>query len=269
MELTAVLEALTELDQGTIEINSDSTYVVNCFRDRWYEGWLARDWKTSQRKPVANRDLWEPLVERVLARPGEVSFRWVKGHSGNEMNDLADQLAVEAMNRHRNRLPAEGPTLSASSGSSASSAQALEVPWPSERAIVVTGNRRLDANQIELLEEALAELDSENDVVVSGLRLGAELTGAEMARRAGIPVAVVLPYPEPARAWPPSERSRFDALTDEASWVITLDLDPDRPGPSIRARNQWLWEAAVGAIVVGDKELAREAELAGLGVIDL
>ena len=49
----------------------------------------------SQRKPVANRDLWEPLIDLVLAR-GDVTFRWVKGHSGDRMNDLVDLLAVEA-----------------------------------------------------------------------------------------------------------------------------------------------------------------------------
>jgi ribonuclease HI len=74
---------------------SDSTYVVNCFRDNWWRGWLARGWKNSQKQPVANRDLWEPLIELVRGRPG-ISFRWVKGHSGDRMNDLVDQLAVVA-----------------------------------------------------------------------------------------------------------------------------------------------------------------------------
>jgi ribonuclease HI len=56
---------------------------------------VKRGWTNSQRKPVANRDLWEPLIERVLAR-GDVTFRWVKGHGGDKMNDFVDQLAVEA-----------------------------------------------------------------------------------------------------------------------------------------------------------------------------
>lgn len=94
MELTAVLEALKVLD-GSIEIVSDSTYVVNCFRDRWWEGWLRRGWNNSKKEPVANRDLWEPLIEIVRGR-GDVTFRWVKGHSGDPMNDLVDRLAVEA-----------------------------------------------------------------------------------------------------------------------------------------------------------------------------
>ena len=94
MEITAALEALRALE-GPVTVVSDSTYVVNCWRDRWWEGWLAKGWVNSAKKPVANRDLWEPLVSTVLDR-GDVSFRWVKGHSGDEMNDLVDRLAVEA-----------------------------------------------------------------------------------------------------------------------------------------------------------------------------
>ena len=95
MEITAVLEALPALP-GALTVVSDSTYVVNCFRDRWYEGWIRRGWRNSQNKPVANQDLWAPLLELYLARRDEVRFRWVKGHGGDEMNDLVDRLAVEA-----------------------------------------------------------------------------------------------------------------------------------------------------------------------------
>lgn len=94
MEITAVLEALRALD-GPLSVFSDSTYVVNCFRDRWWEGWLRRGWINSQRKPVANRDLWEPLIELYRKR-SNVTLRWVKGHSGDKMNDIVDELAVTA-----------------------------------------------------------------------------------------------------------------------------------------------------------------------------
>ena len=94
MEIQAVLEAVTSLDAPLIVV-SDSTYVVNCFRDAWWRGWLARDWVNSAKKPVANRDLWEPLIAVFRERDG-ISFRWVKGHSGDPMNDLVDRLAVEA-----------------------------------------------------------------------------------------------------------------------------------------------------------------------------
>lgn len=101
MEIVATLRALEALTAraGTIVVVSDSNYVVKCFNDRWWQGWVARGWRNSQRQPVANRDLWEPLIEIVTSRGG-VEFRWVKGHSGDPMNDLVDSLAV-AESQHR------------------------------------------------------------------------------------------------------------------------------------------------------------------------
>ena len=93
MELQAVLEALRALP-GDLTIVSDSTYVVHCFRDKWWKRWQANGWKNAKKEPVANVDLWQPLIELVLARSPE--FRWVKGHSGDPMNDLVDALAVAA-----------------------------------------------------------------------------------------------------------------------------------------------------------------------------
>lgn len=97
MEVMAVLDALRTFT-GPVEVVSDSAYVVNCFRDRWWAGWLRKGWKNSKGQPVANRDLWEPLIELVRAR-GDVTFRWVKGHGGDPLNDLADRYAVEAAAR--------------------------------------------------------------------------------------------------------------------------------------------------------------------------
>ena len=94
MELTAALEAVRAFD-GPMTVVSDSTYVVNCFLDRWWENWLRRGWVNSARKPIASRDLWEPLIDAYRTR-GDVEFRWVKGHSGDQWNDRADLLAVEA-----------------------------------------------------------------------------------------------------------------------------------------------------------------------------
>ena len=93
MEVQAVLEALRSLE-GPLTIVSDSTYVVNCFRDRWWVRWQANGWKNAKKEPVANVDLWQPLIELVQARSPR--FRWVKGHSGDPMNDLVDALAVAA-----------------------------------------------------------------------------------------------------------------------------------------------------------------------------
>jgi ribonuclease HI len=95
MEVTAVMRALQALE-GPLLVMSDSTYVVNCFRDRWWEGWRRRGWRNTAGKPVANRDLWEQLLALVLDSGRPVRFRWVKGHSGDAMNDRVDLLATEA-----------------------------------------------------------------------------------------------------------------------------------------------------------------------------
>jgi ribonuclease HI len=99
MEITAALEALRALTPeapAAIQVVSDSTYVVKCFTDGWWRGWQRRNWKNSQNKPVANRDLWEPLIELALATDVDVRFRWVKGHSGDRWNDRVDELATLA-----------------------------------------------------------------------------------------------------------------------------------------------------------------------------
>ena len=95
MEITAVLRALQAL-VGPVLVVSDSTYVVNCFRDRWWEGWARRGWRNAAGKPVANRDLWEPLLELAVHDDRLVRFDWVKGHSGDLMNDRVDLLATQA-----------------------------------------------------------------------------------------------------------------------------------------------------------------------------
>ncbi len=93
MEITAVLQAIKSISVP-LEIISDSAYVVNCFRQNWWRNWINRSWRNSAGKPVANRDLWEPLVKLFLERgQDQVSFSWVKGHSGNPGNDFVDLIA--------------------------------------------------------------------------------------------------------------------------------------------------------------------------------
>jgi ribonuclease HI len=107
MEITAALEAVRAHPRDELKIMSDSTYVVNCFRDKWFDGWLRRGWLNSAKKPVANRDLWEPLINLYLARRDEISFGWVKGHGSDPMNARADELAVEASLRQCGRMGSE------------------------------------------------------------------------------------------------------------------------------------------------------------------
>jgi ribonuclease HI len=103
MEVLAVIEALREHPEGAVEIVSDSNYVVKCFHDKWYAGWLRRNWKNSKGEPVANRDLWEALIPLVLEGGRDVTFSWVKGHSGDRMNDFVDELATAAADSQRGR----------------------------------------------------------------------------------------------------------------------------------------------------------------------
>lgn len=97
MELTASFEALKDnFNEPSINIVSDSNYVVKCFNDKWWQGWLKRNWKNAGGKPVANIDLWEPFIE-LYQKHNDINFEWVKGHSGHDMNDLVDQLARDAI----------------------------------------------------------------------------------------------------------------------------------------------------------------------------
>lgn len=98
MEIMAAWRAVERFadTHSSIEIVSDSNYVVKCFNDSWHLGWVKRNWKNASGKAVANQDLWKPFIELVLDH-GNVTFTWVKGHSGHEMNDFVDALAVAAV----------------------------------------------------------------------------------------------------------------------------------------------------------------------------
>ncbi len=96
MELFAVLMAV-EAFPGPLEVVSDSAYVVNCFKDSWWLKWRKNNWRNAKGESVANRDIWEPLLNIVIdERHGEISFTWVKGHAGNAFNEMADSLANAA-----------------------------------------------------------------------------------------------------------------------------------------------------------------------------
>lgn len=93
MELTAVLAALTLLKEPcTVELFSDSKYVVDAIEKGWLYGWQKKNWIKSDKKPVLNVDLWQQLLPQ-LARH-DVRCHWVKGHAENEKNNRCDQLAV-------------------------------------------------------------------------------------------------------------------------------------------------------------------------------
>lgn len=96
MELTACIEALKRVkgSDKSITLYSDSQYVVNGINKGWARGWRKRGWVKADRQPAINPDLWGELLE--LTEALDVEFRWVRGHSGNELNEVCDRLAVAA-----------------------------------------------------------------------------------------------------------------------------------------------------------------------------
>lgn len=93
MELLGAIAALEALTRPcAVELHSDSQYVVNAFNKHWVEGWQRRGWKTANKQPVKNPDLWQRLL--VAMEPHEVRWVWVKGHAGHELNERADELAT-------------------------------------------------------------------------------------------------------------------------------------------------------------------------------
>ncbi len=99
MELTAAIEALRTLkEKCEIEVITDSEYLKNGITS-WIVNWKKRNWMTSAKKPVVNRDLWEELDDRVEAH--HVKWSWTKGHASHEDNNRADELASLAAREQR------------------------------------------------------------------------------------------------------------------------------------------------------------------------
>jgi ribonuclease HI len=95
MELTAATEALNALKRPCeVELHTDSNYVKDGLT-KWIHGWKKNGWKTADKKPVKNVELWQALDEATQRH--KIDWRWVKGHAGDPMNERADQLANEGM----------------------------------------------------------------------------------------------------------------------------------------------------------------------------
>lgn len=93
MEMTAVIKALSALTEPCrVDLYSDSKYVIDGIT-KWVEGWQRRGWTTASKKPVRNADLWHDLIEAVARH--QVSWHWVRGHSGHPENERVDQLASD------------------------------------------------------------------------------------------------------------------------------------------------------------------------------
>ncbi len=101
MELTAAIEALSALKgPSAVEMHTDSQYVKGGVTG-WIRNWKRNGWKTADRKPVKNVDLWQKLDERAAAH--DVRWHWVRGHAGHAENERADELAREGMKPFKGR----------------------------------------------------------------------------------------------------------------------------------------------------------------------
>ncbi|NVK55377.1 MAG: ribonuclease HI [Alteromonadaceae bacterium] len=99
MELLATIEALNLLTKPCqVELTTDSQYVKNGI-NQWIHNWRRNGWRTKDKKPVKNADLWQALDEAI--KPHEVNWHWVKGHSGHPENERCDDLAREAAENPR------------------------------------------------------------------------------------------------------------------------------------------------------------------------
>ncbi len=107
MELMAAIEALNALGKPTeITVVTDSNYVKGGVT-QWIHGWKRNGWKTADRKPVKNEDLWRAL-DAAQARHS-VTWKWVKGHAGHEENERADSLARAGMEPYKPRKKGDAP----------------------------------------------------------------------------------------------------------------------------------------------------------------
>ena len=269
MEVQAALEAIRAIE-GPLRIVSDSKYVVDCFNQRWYDGWERRDWKNAKKEPVKNQDLWKPLIALYLARRDEITFEWVKGHSGDEMNDVVDRLAVEAARTQGARSGSEPPTDLGEAdvvdtGPAPATASAGIAGWN----VATFGHRPPQLCGYDVDNPPAADVRSRlrdvlrawrqihpDLVVLTGLGLGAEQIAAQACIDEAIPFVAVLPYPDPDKVWPDSSRRRYRTLLDVARSTITLG----RSAPSTRQaagkaagdRDRWMVGTADAAVVVWD-----------------
>ena len=101
MEMMAAIQALEALTKPCpVALHTDSTYVMKGISE-WIHGWKARGWRTADKKPVKNEDLWRRLDQARLRH--QVDWRWVKGHAGHELNEHADFLAGKGLKEARGR----------------------------------------------------------------------------------------------------------------------------------------------------------------------
>jgi ribonuclease HI len=269
MELAAVLVAL-QVVTGPVVVFSKSKYVVDGFNQRWYVGWEERGWRNAKREPIANQDLWQPLVALFRARTGELAFRWVKGKATTPTGELVDRMAVEAattqVGRHGDTpptalSPAEWPTRQRAATSRYATGDA-----PAGHRVMVFGHRPgelggygetpVAATVRRRITEILRGLRAvyPDLLVLTGLGLGAEQLGAEAAAAAGVPYVAVLAFPGQEKVWTLDNRTFYHGLVDAAAATVVLSVEEpatkQAAGKAIGLRNEWMITHAHAAVVV-------------------
>lgn len=278
MELTAVLRAI-EANPGPLTVVMDSTYVKNGL-ESWSKGWVRNGWRTKAGEPVKNRDLWQELLAVVDARPkGEVDFEWVKGHSGDAMNDLVDQLAVVQRDAHRSG----GAGSVAGSAGGGGGGRLADLPPDEQRAERRRRDPRIPAGHLLLVlghtpdrlggwdpnpvaDKVRADLATIIDglarvksdlVVLTGTRPGAELLAAEAAATVEVPFVAVVGFPGIEKNLSTAARQRGEAVRSQAAAVVQLEkkepADTDAFRKAMVRRDAWLVAAADEAVLVWDE----------------
>ena len=100
MEITAVIEGLKKVKEPCkINIYTDSAYTMNAFSEGWIDSWIQNNWKTANKKPVKNKELWIELID--LLSKHEIVWNKVKGHADNKYNNRCDELATGEIAKHQ------------------------------------------------------------------------------------------------------------------------------------------------------------------------
>lgn len=221
-----------QANAGQVRVISASKYVVDCFQQRWHEGWERRGWKGSGGKPVASQDLWRPLLTAHRERAGQITFEWVKGHGGDAMNDVVDRLANEAARTQTGRRDTGPPT----------TLGAADTP---RRARNAAGNGRLSSiagrrvAALGLRPPALGGYDQTNPIAAEVLH---KLSDILAGLRTVHPDLIVLTGLDLGAA----------QLAADAVAGPTCPASPGSPTPTADRRNQELLAAAHTALVVSD-----------------
>ena len=275
MELMAVLRAI-EANPGPLTVVMDSTYVKDGL-EKWSINWERNGWRTKAGEPVKNREIWEPLIALRKARGSEVSFEWVKGHSGDPMNDFVDELAVAQRDLHRERI---GGTVAGAPGGGGRIAdlppeeqreerRRRDPRIPAGHLLLVVGHTPdalggWDPNPIadKVRADLRALLEGQaaihpDLVVLTGVRPGAEQLAAEAAIAADVPYVAVLAFPDQDRNLSPASKARFADLVGRATKAVQLEKkspkDKDEFIKAMRRRDVWLTTAADEAVLVWDE----------------